>query len=205
MDDSTATPFQYSIPPEADDSASTNPLFQYSIPADTFNPVQAGIGVGSKVALALAGLYAIGVALFFVITEWDVIPSEDLRDFWMVAGAIANIYAGTAMVAGVAVVFGGIPAVIIGAIGGGVIGYTFRFIKKPLSTPQAIHYGFWISLFLLVVRIGVLAGVNGFDALGDSLHDGMMWMVWYAPNLIAFFGFWWVAYKLNEKLPTPSP
>lgn len=203
MDDplGPSRPFQYSIPAESDSTSLAVQPLQYTKTPDTFDFIREGIGLGAKAALVLAGLYTLGVALFIVSTEWNTFPTENIRDIGVVGEAILDVYMGVVMVAGVALVIGGIPAVIIGVIGGGLIGWTFHFIKTRISTPHAIHYGFWVSLLLLVVRIGLLAGTIA--PLDDTLNDQMMWMIWFAPNLIAFFGFWWVTYKLNEHIPTP--
>jgi hypothetical protein len=192
MDDPpvASQPFQYSIPTETDHPSPATPPFQYSIPADTFDPIQEGIGLGAKAALVLAGLYGIVVTLLISVTEWNRIPPGNLRDM------------GVVMAGGMSLVIGGVPAVVVGAIGGGLNGWTFRFSKTRMSTALAIYYGFWISLLLLVVRIGMVAVWGGLATLSDNLDDQMMWLMWFAPNLIAFFGFWWVAYKLNEKMPT---
>lgn len=202
MDDlsGTSRPFQYSIPDDSKDSPLASDPLHYATSPDTVDPIKEGIGLGAKAAGVSAGLYAIAVTLIISATEFNRFPTGDLRDFGVVVEAILNAYMGAVMVAGLALVIGGVPAVIIGVIGGGLIGWTFRFIKRRLSTIRALHYGFWVSLVLLVVRIGLLAGT--FD---DGLDDQLIWLIWFAPNLIAFFGFWWVTVKINEKLPNPSP
>jgi hypothetical protein len=175
-----------------------------------------GTTLGIKVALKLSVLYILGFYLLIaVLALFDptTIFDGNLRDGERVLESIVTGYTSLIVMGTLMLVVGGFPAAIIGAIGGGFIGYTYGFFKTKLCPNHAIAYGFLISLILLVIRIflpyllltDVLYGQLPLtEALQRHLVDFGWWIFWYTPNLIAFFGFWWVAYQLNEKMPTLS-
>jgi hypothetical protein len=179
------------------------PPSQDSTPPKAIDPVMEGITFGIQAALVLVGVYVVGLLLFIIATEWRTFDFEDIRDFGAVAAEVVDFYMGSAMVIGLALVLGGVPALFVGFLGGAFIGWTFRFINKRLPFQQALLYGFGISLLLLGVRLGGAALFRGLEQVNDDLTDTFMWLAWFAPNLIAFFGFWWVAYQLNEQMPVP--
>jgi len=160
-------------------------------------------------------VYTIGLIViggFISLFNPSSLYLSNLRDFGQVFEDIVRSYFQFFVTAIFAILLGGFPAAIPGAIGGGIIGYTFRFFKTRCSPKRAVGYGFLISLVLLVVRIllpyillpdALLEGLPFFEVLRGDLADLGWWIFWYAPNIGAFFGFWWVAYKLNEKMPTP--
>jgi len=125
--------------------------FHYSIPADSFDPVREGIGVGVKSAVALASVYAVGVPLFYFTMMRQGYPfsSVPLRDVREVISNIVSIYNGALALMFLSLVVELIPAVVVGFISGGIIGKIFRHrIKVQLALRQAVQYGFWISFIL---------------------------------------------------------
>lgn len=160
---------------------------------------------GTITALVLSAIYAVATTPFVlgILTHPYLLasPAFNLQNGSMVFHAIVNIY-GSALIASVlGFVVGAGPACFIGVTGGGLIGAIFRYgLKRKLQPTHAVFHGFWMSLLLLAGRLFLW---------GDSLTtpslwmDQFSWLIWFAPNLIAFFGLWWVAYKINQKMPSP--
>lgn len=166
--------------------SSVSPPPFHNLPADTVDPVMEGVTLGTFVATRLAGIYALVIAIFIMSDG----PASVL-DFYM--GVL--VFGGFVFLPGI------VPAFLFGALGGGTIGWVFQYIKTPLPRWKAIHHGFWLSLFILIARIGIF---GGFQHFRDNLHDPIYQAVWVYPNIIAFFGLWWVTVKINETQPIQS-
>lgn len=199
-------PFQYSISDDTDDTALASPLSSTPIPSDAFDPIRGGIGSGVKSAICLAFIYALGVPALFMVIQSGLPSPTNMRDVNSILNAIRSTYYAIFAIYSVALpisifslIFGGIPALIVGAVNGGIIGMIFRFIVKiQLPFHQALSYGFGLSVLLLGIRLWLGAQLTG---ISDAT-DPYIWLVWYSPNLGAFIGLWWVAYQVNTKMPT---
>lgn len=183
-----------------------SPPFPYSIPTDTFDPVQEGVGIGCFTSFILSLLYPPTLLIINGLTQVVPIMPSDMRNFGELTRDIVSIYGGSLLFFIVVFIMGGIPAMILGAVGGGIIGATFRYVvKRQLSFYHAMQYGFWLSFFFLILRIVAGARIIEEDTFLNSptpLNDLVAWVVWYIPNLIAFFGFWWITCNVNSKMPT---
>lgn len=170
--------------------------FQYSGSPASFNFVKEGAVMGKNVAFGLAVGYALAVAAMMRLSS-SYEPLE-LHPFATLVATLFDFYFGTVTMALMILVVGLIPAYLMGAIGGAAMGWVFGKITSPLSLRQALGYGFWVSLALMLFSLGGVALIRGIDHLGDDLAAPWFWMMWFAPNGIAFFGWWWVAYKLYQ-------
>ena len=177
--------------------------FRYSIPTDTFNPVKEGAWLGAKTALFCSCWYALCIVTFIFLQESDKLFTINIRDIGAVGLFIVSFYLGVVFLTALFCIIGAIPAVIIGTIGGAMIGVTFHFIPRKFTPIQAMLCSFGLSLFSLTIRIGVVHSWLKIDFFWDIETNMVIWGVWFLPNLIAFFGLWWVAYKVNQKIPSP--
>lgn len=176
------------------DSQTLVPAFHYSIPAPSFDPVRTGTRLGTQCAMGLAALYGIGAAGYFAWSIGDALPPT-LRDIPTLLQRMMSLYGNALPFGGIVAFFGFIPGVAIGKYSGWLIGQFFqRFVPTVLPTFHAIHLGFWISMLLLVVRIGIVELL--FGAWGSNTL-GFPWLIWYLPNALAFAGLWWVVYRVN--------
>ncbi len=186
----------------------------------TFDSKESLVGMGAElgmmIAIRLAGLYIVGIFCFlFFISLMN--PTSyylgDLRDFNTVFDSIGRNYFNLLLIATMMMIVGGVPAAIIGAISGGLIGYTFRFFRTPLSIKQVMLYGFFVSFLLLTIRILLPFLFNEYVWKGSfslihmlqaDLRNSGLWFIWFAPNIIAFFGLWWVTVKINQSRLSPK-
>lgn len=178
--------------------------FQYSIPdrtsAKAFDPTQESIGMGSKYALKLAAIYAVGLSLIlFLSSRYYPITLENIRDFNHVLTTIVQQYGLIAMVGAISFVVGVIPAMVVVWVNGWITGFIFRrWIKMLLPFRESVIVAFVISSLCLALRLwfGVIV------LKGWYWGEFFIWLFWYIPNLIAFFAWAWVVYQVNQKMPT---
>lgn len=161
--------------------------------------------MGCFASFIVSLIYPLALLITNGLTQFVPIVPADIRSLGNLIQHIAFIYGGSLIFWIGAFIIGGIPAMIMGSVGGGIIGATFRYVvKQRLSFYYVLQYGFWLSFFFLILRIIVGSGIMNDNVLNirSPFNDPSSWVVWYIPNLIAFFGFWWVAYKINKKMPT---
>jgi hypothetical protein len=183
----------------------TSTPFRYSIPTDTFNPIWGGIKMGAITAFVLSGTYAVAMTpiLLWMLNQPHMLASTsfNLQNGAMVFHTIVNIYGFVFIASILGLMVGAGPACFVGVTGGAIIGAIFRYgVRRKLRPRTAIFYGFWMSLFLLAGR-SLLWGCY-YLLTPSTWLDQLSWLIWFGPNLIAFFGLWWVAYKVNQKMPT---
>lgn len=181
-------------------SPSSNDL----MPAKPFNPIWEGMKKGAIVALIIAALYALAVPVLFATMNQSLplsAPSDNGQPATAEVVPLANRIGSVLRSTGFALLVGGIPALILGAIGGGIIGAVFRYgVKHRVSTARALLYGFCMSLGIVSIRLVMLIQSEG--ALdGTTLADPLFWVMVMGPMIGAFLGFWWVAYQVNTKMP----
>lgn len=170
------------------------PLLNDAIVPSTTNPIREGIIKGAMVALVIAALYALAVPIVLLMMN-EALPQLPGAD------SATNPYLAALIMSGMALLVGGIPALIFGAIGGGIIGAVFRYwVKHRLSSAKALLYGFGMSFSIVVIRLAMLIQGEGIPD-GDTLADPLFWIMVMGPMIGAFLGFWWVAYQVNTKMP----
>lgn len=172
--------------------------FRYSIPdPHAFDPLQESLWKSVKAALFLAALYALTLAPLVFYPLSILTPSVNLQNFNHVVGAITILYGSWLLVSVPAMMIGGTGALFIAVLSGSLMGVLYKYgVKERLPHHQAWWCGFWISLLFLGFRLGVgMMVVKGWHS--DA------WLAWYVPNLIAFFAFWWVGYRVNQQMPNP--
>ena len=179
--------------------------FQDSIPAHPFNPIVEGMKKGAVASISIAVFYALTVPLLFSLMNPGFpspTPPATLQDGDAAVSAVASNYGSVLMVGGLALVAGGIPALVFGIIGGGVIGVVFRYyIRQQVSSTLALLYGFWISLAIVSIRFLMLIQRDDSPFSAFNLADPLFWVMVMGPMIGAFLGFWWVAYQVNSKMP----
>jgi hypothetical protein len=168
----------------------------------SFNPIIEGMKKGALASLTLSALYALAVPLLFAVLNQSspLTTPATLQDGGAVFSAVAENYGNVLLLSGLAFVVGVVPALIFGLIGGGIIGAICYGINRRLPTIQAIGYGFWISLAIVAVRIILLVWSEGYPGVGDW-QDPFFGVIVVGPLIGAFFGFWWVVVKVNERMP----
>jgi len=93
----------------------------------------------------------------------------------------------------------GVPtAAILGLIGGALLGIPFIGGNQRLTKRNILGLGMIRSLPLAVIYALCMHWMFGW--LGGGLATE--WILWIIPGMIAFFGFWWVTVKINERMPT---
>jgi hypothetical protein len=178
------------------------PSFQYSTTYDTCDPLKEGFKLGCTSAAFLALVYAISIPVLFVLIQ-PFFTFMNVRDIESLSRDIANLYSGSLVFVIIVYGIGVGPAVIIGGFSGFIIGYIFEFlIETRLSFIRAVWYGFCISLCMLALRLWLGWEFRNAPPFINDMKDFVLWVVWIIPNIIAFFGFWWVTYKVNTKMPT---
>ena len=111
-----------------------------------------GSNIGAKVAFRGSILYAIFVAIMiftFEIGEVGYFQGELLLSFY------AGFYS---------LIFGGVPAYIVGALGGWLVGAWFTLVRAPLSFVGALAIGFLTWLVILLFPTAILT-LEVMDAL----------------------------------------
>lgn len=148
-----------------------------------------GVILGAKTALWLSPLF---ILLFF--TALHVLESVLSREVsFSNVGRIPVVFL-------VFCLMGVFPAMGVGAIGGGIIGWLFQSFQEPLPPFGAFSTG-------VAVVFGVLLGPTlwlGIELLKPSLAesrvDGMqLFLMGGLPALFVLGGLGWVAYRVNEK------
>ncbi len=145
------------------------------------NFVWRGACEGTNIVSKMAGVYAVLIGLGMPLWE----------------GGIASFNLQVALFLIVlALIFGIIPALLVGAMGGAIVGMLFRQLEHRLTLTAACAIGFAggtvVLLPLTVVVVGLLFGFT----LSEGDMEPFMW-VWGVPCAIALLGFAWVGYKLN--------
>jgi hypothetical protein len=183
------------------------PFITYSVPIPSKEPniVAEGIKSGIRVAMILGILYALCIPIMLIIVDGDIttryIPAN-LRDINEVMKGIGFAYLSYFALVSAAIVAGSLFASLGGVIGGAIIGMIFRhWIMERLSLRLVIWYGVGISLSL--VGVSLLIGAmfsNGYTI--NQFKETFVWLAWFVPNIIAFFGCSWTVYQVNTKMPT---
>jgi hypothetical protein len=185
------------IPPSPDRTRWLNPT----------SPLDMGRIYGVRIGIRMGLLYALLMALLFIvagsISQLGTIPVrpdfgamvEAITHSYQVAGGMALLLLGTGIVAAVP------SGAIVGVLGGAVIGVSYLPFPSRLSRRQALAWGAVRSLLVTALFAPFMWGVIRTFTGEDPLLLGLLWTL---PMVLAFVGFWWVAYRVNEKLPTLS-
>ena len=96
--------------------------------------------------------------------------------------------------------FGGIPSLIIGAIGGVLVGLFFRQLPAQVSLPTALTVGIMGGALLLLPLTFIVVWLFFRGLTVDDLFT--LGLIWGVPAAGALLGFAWVGQRLNPLLPS---
>jgi hypothetical protein len=93
------------------------------------------------------------------------------------------------------------PALVVGAVGGGIIGWLFQLFRKPLAPPGAFSVGVSVGMGLLLSPT-LWLGVELLNISSSAGRvDGAQWLLMVClPALFVLFGLGWVGYRMNQNL-----
>jgi hypothetical protein len=181
------------IPPSPDRTRWLNPT----------SPLDMGRIYGVRMGIRMGLLYALLMALLFIVAgsitqigTMTVRPDfgtmvEAIGDSYRIAGGMALVLLGMGIVAAVPM------GAIVGVLGGALIGLSYLPFSRRLSHRQALLWGAVRSLVVTALFAPFMWGVLTTFMGEEPLLLGVLWVL---PVGLAFADFWWVAYKVNQKL-----
>ena len=147
--------------------------------------VRRGAREGATMATKAAFVYA--VFLGFSAPLWSGVP-----ELFTIQSALFSIL--------VAFIIGVVPAQIVGAVGGAILGVVFQQLRTQTILPVALVLGTICGALILLP----LTLVAAFLLFKGNMSPDILFsfgLIWGFPALSALFGCAWVGQRLNLLLP----